>query len=106
MKRRPPLDPHLERATLRVAQLRLRRLRREMTNNQGESMETDANDLPECCHAPDDAEFAHRLYAAYNRGGERRGLNYQGLPCPVWAALPEDVREKWRAVAAVAETLA
>lgn len=55
--------------------------------------------LPACCYAPDGAGLAHELYAAYNRGGERKGLNFQGNPCPEWQNLPEDVREKWCVVA-------
>ncbi len=57
--------------------------------------------LPACCHAPDDAPLAHRLYAAYNRGGdpETSGLNYQSKPCPEWSDLPENVRAKWGEVA-------
>jgi len=54
-------------------------------------------DLPECCYAPSTAEPAHRAYAAYNRAGENKGLNYQGKPCPTWDELPEDIRVKWRA---------
>lgn len=55
--------------------------------------------LPPCCYAPIAAELAHRLYAAYNRGGDRPGLNYRNEPCPLWGDLPEDVQAKWRAVA-------
>jgi hypothetical protein len=62
---------------------------------------TESEKLPECCYAPQDAEPAHQLYAAYNKGGERPGLNYQNLPCPLWADLPADVVAKWRSVAAL-----
>lgn len=57
--------------------------------------------MPDCCYAPDDAEPAWKLYAAYNAAGdpEKAGLNYQGLPCPTWDQLPEAIRVKWRAVA-------
>jgi hypothetical protein len=58
--------------------------------------------LPECCTAPAHAELAHRLYAAYNAAGERKGLNYAGAPCPTWDQLPADVQTKWRAVAELA----
>ncbi len=55
---------------------------------------------PLCCYAPDDAELAHKFYAAYNMGGDVKGLNFKGDPCPAWADLPEGVKQKWRAVAA------
>ena len=58
--------------------------------------------LPECCHATGDEPLAKQLYAAYNRGGARPGLNYQNLPCPRWEDLPPDVRAKWAAVADIA----
>lgn len=60
-----------------------------------------STDLPPCCHSPEDAPLAHRLYAAYNRGGdpETAGLNFRGDPCPEWGELPENVRAKWEAVA-------
>lgn len=64
------------------------------------------DELPACCHAPADAPLAHQLYAAYNRGGQRPGLNYQDKPCPLWHDLPEDVRAKWEAVAAAARATA
>jgi hypothetical protein len=58
--------------------------------------------IPPCCFAAPGASLAARLYAAYNRGGnpETAGLNYQGLPCPQWQDLPENVRAKWESVAA------
>lgn len=67
-------------------------------------MNTSRTILPECCYAPDDSSLAQRLYAAYNRGGpaDKAGLNYQGLPCPRWADLPESVKAKWEASAAEA----
>lgn len=42
---------------------------------------------------------AKALYEAYNAGGDpaTAGLNFRGEPCPEWADLPENVREKWRA---------
>lgn len=42
-------------------------------------------------------ELAADLYEGYiqNSGG----LNYQGLPCPKWADLPEAIRGHWCAVA-------
>lgn len=57
--------------------------------------------FPECCCAPKWAPLAQRMYAAYNRGGpaDKAGLNYQGLPCPTWEALPDGVRQKWEAAA-------
>ena len=60
-------------------------------------------DLPDCCFSPIGAEWGQVAYAAYNRAGDRAtaGLNYQGKPCPSWEALPENVREKWRASANV-----
>lgn len=64
-------------------------------------------DLPECCYADQYDPTEIHLYAAYNRAGdpEKAGLNYQGLPCPTWDALPENIKEKWRAVAAVSKTI-
>ena len=68
-------------------------------------------EVPECCWAPDKAEPAHRLYAAYNLGlrGERAGLAWNGQPVPTWAELRQrahdgepgaiGVIEKWEAVA-------
>lgn len=45
---------------------------------------------------------AKNLYEAYNAGGDpaTANKNYQGLPCPEWDALPENVRAKWQAVEA------
>lgn len=63
------------------------------------------SELPACCRAPADAEPAHRLYAAYNAAGEKKGLNFAGAPCPTWDALPEDVRVKWRAAHAAASAM-
>lgn len=58
--------------------------------------------LPACCLDVEDAEWAARLYAAYNRAGDpaTAGLNYRGDPCPLWEELPPNVQAKWRAVAA------
>lgn len=57
--------------------------------------------IPPCAVDDSKVGFARRLYAAYNRGGnpERMGLNYQDKPCPSWPDLPQDVRDKWQAVA-------
>ncbi len=41
-------------------------------------------------------EIAKVLYDAYVK--QSGGLNYQGKPCPLWADLPEAIRENWRAV--------
>lgn len=43
--------------------------------------------------------FAKNRYEAYNAGGDpaTANKNYQGLPCPTWDALPENVRTKWQA---------
>jgi hypothetical protein len=57
------------------------------------------HELPECCLFVESDPLAKKLYAAYNAAGERKGLNYQGLPCPVWEDLTPDVRTKWGAVA-------
>jgi len=45
-------------------------------------------------------ELAHVLYDAYNAGGspETANRNFRGDPCPTWADLPENVKNKWRAV--------
>ena len=59
-------------------------------------------DLPACCRPSPGASLGEHLYCAYNAGGERPGLNYQGLPCPLWADLPEDIRWKWTATAVAA----
>ena len=55
--------------------------------------------LPDCCYPTEGATLAEILYCAYNRGGDEAtaGLNYQGKPCPVWSALPENIRAKWEA---------
>jgi hypothetical protein len=47
------------------------------------------------------AGFAERLYAAHNRGGDptQMGLLSTGEPCPFWRDLPQDIRDKWQAVA-------
>lgn len=55
--------------------------------------------LPDCCKASEGSSFAHKLYALYNLAGERKGVNYMGVPCPEWHDLPADVKKKWRAVA-------
>lgn len=59
------------------------------------------DNLPDCCWPSGDAEMPEALYCAYNRGGdpETAGLNYQGKPCPVWTELPQNIRDKWTAVA-------
>lgn len=40
-----------------------------------------------------------RLYDAYNAGGDplTANKNYQGLPCPKWEELPDNIRAKWSA---------
>jgi hypothetical protein len=57
--------------------------------------------LPACCIPSANASLAERLYCVYNRAAPdgRQGLNYQGLPCPVWLELPEGIRHRWEAVA-------
>lgn len=55
--------------------------------------------LPDCCYAAAGASAAEQMYAAYNAAGDRKGLNFQGQPCPPWKDLPEDVKKKWEAVA-------
>lgn len=40
---------------------------------------------------------ARELYEVYIANSD--GLNYQGLPCPTWDDLPEEVRAHWCAVA-------
>ena len=57
--------------------------------------------LPLCCTPTDGATLAEQLYCAYNAAGDpaTAGLNFRGDPCPVWAELPSNVREKWHAVA-------
>jgi len=56
-------------------------------------------DLPECCYPSDNASMAEQLYCAFNASGERPGLNYQDLPCPMWDDLPKDVKAKWQGTA-------
>jgi hypothetical protein len=44
-----------------------------------------------------------QAYEAYNAGGSDPKFinrNYAGRPCPRWEDLPQNVREKWEAVAA------
>lgn len=55
--------------------------------------------LPPCCTPSPDAPPAERAYCAYNAAGDpaTAGLNFAGQPCPVWSALPENVRVKWEA---------
>lgn len=55
--------------------------------------------LPPCCTPSPDATPAERAYCAYNAAGDpaTAGLNFAGQPCPVWSALPENVRAKWEA---------
>ena len=56
---------------------------------------------PPCCyHNPDNGHGA-ALYAAYNTGGDpdTAGLNFRGEPCPMWEDLPQNIRDKWDAVA-------
>ena len=55
--------------------------------------------LPACCTPSPDATPAERAYCAYNAAGDpaTAGLNFAGQPCPVWSALPENVRAKWEA---------
>lgn len=63
---------------------------------------------PSCCYPSDDASLAETAYCAYNAGGpsDRAGLNYQGIPCPVWGELPPVVREKWECAVSGALTAA
>lgn len=44
-------------------------------------------------------EGAKALYEAYNAGGDpdTANKNYCGEPCPEWADLPANIREKWAA---------
>jgi len=52
--------------------------------------------------------IAQNLYDAYNAGGSDPAYvnkNFRGDPCPAWADLPPNVREKWEAVAAKAATI-
>lgn len=55
--------------------------------------------LPACCTPSPEATPAERAYCAYNAAGDpaTAGLNFAGQPCPVWPALPENVRAKWEA---------
>lgn len=43
---------------------------------------------------------ARRLYEVYIANSD--GLNFQGLPCPDWEALPTAIRSHWAAVALAA----
>lgn len=45
--------------------------------------------VPACCWAPQGAETAHKLYAAYNLGGppERAGLTWDNREVPTWEQL-------------------
>lgn len=61
--------------------------------------DADLGGLPACCYALASEPLPKRLYAAYNRSGAKKGLNYQGLPCPLWEDLPEDVQAKWSGAA-------
>lgn len=63
--------------------------------------------IPSCCTPTKDATLAERLYCAYNRAGDPKtaGLNYQGLPCPTWPELPENIRAKWNAVSEAAANI-
>lgn len=60
------------------------------------------SDLPDCCFASPDATLAEAMYAAYNAAGDpaTAGRNYQGLPCPKWADLTDNIRAKWEGAAA------
>lgn len=44
---------------------------------------------------------AQRYYAAYTANSDN--LNYQGLPCPAWADLPQAIRDHWCAVVIAAQ---
>lgn len=59
--------------------------------------------MPPCCIPSAMATTAEILYCRYNAAGapETAGLNYAGVPCPVWLDLPANVRAKWEAVAAL-----
>jgi hypothetical protein len=50
-----------------------------------------------------DHRRARDLYATYCASSG--GLNYQGLPCPAWDELPEEVRGHWYTVALRAREL-
>ena len=64
-------------------------------------------ELPACCYADECDPTEIHLYAAYNRAGDPDtvGLDGQGKPCPSWDDLPENIKAKWRAVAAVSKTI-
>lgn len=47
--------------------------------------------------SPDLSRIARDLYAIYCASSG--GLNFQGLPCPEWGALPAAVRGHWETVA-------
>jgi len=57
--------------------------------------------LHPCCFPSERGSRAEELYCAYNRAGLRKGLNYQGEPCPLWSELPFDVQWKWRAATTI-----
>lgn len=42
-------------------------------------------------------DLARHFYEVYVASAD--GVNYQGLPCPAWDALPEKIRRHWCAVA-------
>lgn len=62
------------------------------------------SDLPACCTPSEGALLPERFYCANLAGGDpaTAGLNYQGLPCPMWGDVPENIRAKWRATAEAA----
>lgn len=64
--------------------------------------------LPECCSPSEGASLAEQMYCTYNRGGDpaTAGLNYQGMPCPLWADLLPNIRAKWEAVAETVQAVA
>lgn len=50
--------------------------------------------------------LAQRLYDAYNAGGDDPAFvnrNFKGDPCPAWADLPVNVRQKWGNASAESE---
>ena len=52
--------------------------------------------LPACCYPSKGATIAEKAYCAYNARGQRKGLNYAGVPCPTWTELQgSDVAAKW-----------
>jgi len=61
--------------------------------------------LPDCCYALPGDPPGKQYYAAYNHAGENPGLNFQGDPCPTWGELPQNIHDKWEAVAAAARSL-